>query len=115
MFCLGVESGAFKHTEELQVSTISDILTPSHEAHFRAEIWWTLPHAFWRHGIGIKHAARRIHKLREFLPLVKEDRRKNEEAAMANRKQAYLENVNCEENDPETTQGLDVVDSMYWE
>jgi hypothetical protein len=115
MFCLGVESGAFKHTEQIPPSTISDILTPSHEAHFRAELWWSLPHAKFRHNIGLKHATQRIAKWHEFLPLVRADRQKHEVEANRKRKEAYADQGVEVNADPDTSRGLDVADSMYWE
>jgi hypothetical protein len=114
MFCLGIESGAFKHTEECPPTRISDILTPSHEAHFRAELWWTLPHTQFRHGIGLKHAAQRIKKWHEFLPLVRADRLNNEVDAVLNRTNMYAEHGVVVDVDPEDGGGLDVADTMYW-
>ena len=95
-------------------STISDLLTPSHEAHFRAELWWTLPHPNYRHNIGVKHSERRIKMWREFLPFFKADRQQNEAEATRNRTQNYLENGHQLEHDPETQGGLDEPDAMYW-
>jgi hypothetical protein len=114
MFCLGIESGGFKHTEECPPTPISDLLTPSHEAHFRAELWWTLPHAQFRHGIGLTHAAKRIKKWHEFLPLVRADRLNNEVAAVINRTQMYAQHGVAADADPDEGAGLDVADTMYW-
>jgi hypothetical protein len=115
LFCLGIESGNFKHTESIQPTKLSDLITPSHETHFRAELWWVLPHASWRHNLGRKHANERIAKWREFLPLVRADRNKNEAEAYANRTAAYAEHGVGHEVDPETDVGNDVSDAMYWD
>jgi len=66
------------------------------------------------HGIGLKHAAQRIKKWHEFLPLVRADRLNNEKDAVFNRTNMYAEHGVVVDVDPEDGGGLDVADTMYW-
>ena len=61
--------------------TISDLITPAHKAHFRAELWYAMPHVAYRHLISTIHAKEWQKKWSEFLPLVFKGRQENEEDA----------------------------------
>ena len=113
--CAGLESGNFKKTEPMPISTISDLCTPAHEAHFRVELWFTLPHWDYRHSISKAHAHQRIAKWNEILPLVFKDRAENEEAAHKARKARICENgVSDVANDPIIGSTQDNADEKYW-
>jgi hypothetical protein len=115
MFCLGIESGHFKYTTARKCTTISDMLTPSHEAHFRSEIWFYLPlPPGGRHTIKTNHGADRIAAWREFLPLVKQDREDNEAKAFMNRAAKYGPDGENAETEPDMESGIDQVDEMFW-
>ena len=113
-FCAGLESRNFKHTTTVMCSTISDLITPSHEAHFRLELWFSLPYLEFRHGIGKQHAKLRIAKWREFMPLVLQDRKNNESDAFAKRSAVYQEGGHKVAEKPSGEGGLDESDAKYW-
>ena len=92
LFCTGLESGQFKNTSQQGMTTISDLITPSHEAHFRMELWWALPHAGdFRHAITKEHAEIRIEKWKALLPIIMEDRTNNESEAHQLRSTYYVQ------------------------
>jgi hypothetical protein len=73
------------------MTTISELITPSHEAHFRLELWWSLPHTGeYRHSISKSHAGTRIQKWKDLLPVVLQDRHDNEETAFMKRQADYI-------------------------
>jgi hypothetical protein len=113
-FCLGLESGNFKGTEARPITTISELLTPSHEAHFRAELWWNMPNQTFRHSIGRIHGKRRIAKWREFLPHVFNDRKLHEEEAHKLRVAKYESAGGRIEKDKDTHGTADNVDERFW-
>jgi hypothetical protein len=112
-FCAGLESGNLKQTEAMPPSTISDLITPSHEAHARAELWWASPYYEFRHAIGKRHARERIAKWREFLPLVLEDRANNEKAAHTARLSRLADGPSEADNEPQAVTA-DNAAEKYW-
>ena len=93
------------------MSTISDLCTPSHEAHIRTELWFTLPHWQYQHPISRAHAHDRIAKWKEILPLVVADREANEVAAHYERMQSCGADGTKEVEDDVV---VDDVDEKYW-
>jgi hypothetical protein len=49
LFCGGVESGKIKYNEKRGPTTISKLLTMSHEANIRTELWFALEKQNYRH------------------------------------------------------------------
>ena len=112
--CLGLESGNFKGTEPKPITTISELLTPSHEAHFRAELWWAMPSPAFRHSIGRIHGKKRIAKWREFLPHVFNDRKDHEQKAHDLRVKKYEAAGGRIEKDKDMAGTADNVDERFW-
>ncbi len=50
LFCGGVESGKIKYNEKRGPTTISKLLTMSHEANNRTELWFALEKQNYRHN-----------------------------------------------------------------
>ena len=111
-FCEGLESGQFKNTVSHDKATISDLITPAHEAHFRAELYFALPVPEFRHPITKAHGLRRLKLWQKFLPLVKKDRADNESNATAIRANLPAEALKVEQTINENS--LDNPDSQYW-
>jgi hypothetical protein len=113
-FCKGLESGNFKNKIAQPVSSISDLITPAHEAHFRLELWYHLASHDFRHAISKSHANDRIRHWQDFLPMVFKDRQDNEVLAAATR----MANNNLHghgEVDDSNDIGDDSANAMYWE
>jgi hypothetical protein len=111
-FCSGLEGGSFKNIPKQEKSTISDLITPAHEAHFRAELYFALSVPEYRHPITKQHSARRIAMWQKFLPLVKKDRHENESNASAIRANMTANGTNTIQTIDDTT--LDNPDPTYW-
>jgi hypothetical protein len=114
IICLGLESGNFKSTSACGLTTISDLLTPAHEAHFRLELWYALPHHRFGHSISNKHAKERIAKWTEFLPLVLKDRKDNETEAHQTRKFLNAKTAVPENEQEDDDNNDDEAGSEYW-
>jgi hypothetical protein len=112
--CSGLESGNFKNTDAVGVSTISDLCSPSHEAHIRAELWFTLPHWNYCHSISKAHSHHRIDMWKEFLELVVQDRHENEVAAHALRLNSFGPDGTREAEEEPVTVMRDNVDQKFW-
>ena len=115
--CSGIESGNFKNTKPRSQVTISEMITPAHEAHFRAELWYALPHVAFRHSISNTHAKERQKKWAEFLPLVFQDRLQHEEEAHATRSLNIAQrNGHLDDGGDNATADelMDVADDRYW-
>jgi hypothetical protein len=81
------------------------------------ELWWALPHCGeYRHSIAKAHAATRIQKWKDLLPVVMQDRKDNEETAFMKRQADYITAggvpVSSQAEMPEHTD--DNADEMYW-
>ena len=111
--CLGLESGNFKATSACGLSTISNLITPAHEAHFWVELWYALPYHGCRHSISTSHAKERMAKWTEFLPLVLKDRKENEVAAHDTRKLRSMTGVPADEQEDDDIND-DEAGSEYW-
>jgi hypothetical protein len=111
-FCEGLESGQFKNTVAQSKATISDLITPAHEAHFRAELYFALPVPEYRHPITKAHGLRRLNLWQQFLPLVKKDREDNETNAAATR--AQMDNGALQADQAINASTLDNPDQSYW-
>jgi hypothetical protein len=111
-FCSGLEGGSFKNIPKQEKSTISDLITPAHEAHFRAELYFALSVPEYRHPITKQHSARRIAMWQKFLPLVKKDRHENESNASAIRANMTANGTNTIQTIDDTT--LDNPNPTYW-
>jgi hypothetical protein len=111
-FCEGLESGQFKNTVYQEKTTISDLITPAHEAHFRAELYFALPVPEFRHPITKAHGLRKLKLWQKFLPLVKKDRHDNEANATATRANLHAEATQVDQ--PINVNTLDNPDAMYW-
>ena len=111
--CLGLESGNFKGTTACGITTISDLITPAHEAHFRVELWYALPYHGYRHSISTTHAKERMAKWTEFLPFILKDRKDNEIQAHQTRQNLALTGVpaddEADDDNPDDEAG-----SQYW-
>jgi hypothetical protein len=114
LLCAGLESGNFKSTSAMPISTISALCTPSHEAHLRSELWFTVCHYDYRHSISKTHARIRIAKWKTFLPLVHQDRADHEEAAHLLRLQRASTTGVVEIADPPMGEMADNADEVYW-
>jgi hypothetical protein len=110
--CSGLESGNFKNTSPMGVSTISELCTPSHEAHIRVELWFILPHWNYNHPINKGHAHERIAKWKEILPLVVADREEHEAAAHVQRMSSC--GADGTREDDEDVVLMDDVNEKYW-
>jgi hypothetical protein len=111
--CEGLESGHFKNTVTHEKATISDLITPAHEAHFRCELYFALPVPEYRHPITKAHGIRRLKLWQQFLPLVKKDRLDNEANAAAARANVHAAAL-AEEDQPINENTLDNPDEAYW-
>ena len=112
LLCSGIESGNFKGISACGISTISELITPAHEAHFRVELWYALPQHGFRHSISTTHAKERMAKWREFLPLVLMDRKTNETQAHQTRLMNATTGVASD--DQEDDENDDEAGSQYW-
>ncbi len=99
-FCAGLESGHFRGSEFRNTKTeISKLITVSHEAHFRTELWFALSKKAFRHNSYKKGNKVRVKKIKEALAAVKEGREKYMQEAHKIRMGPMVENTDGVEDD----------------
>jgi hypothetical protein len=86
LFCGGVESGKIKYNEKRAPTTISKLLTMSHEANIRNEIWWALEKQNFHHNPSTTHIQDRKDQWLKCCDYVFKDRADNEEQATKERR-----------------------------
>jgi hypothetical protein len=86
LFCGGVESGKIKYNEKRGPTTISKLLTMSHEANIRIELWFALEKQNYRHNPSTTHIGERKDEWLKCCNYVLEDRADNEEQATKERR-----------------------------
>ena len=86
LFCGGVESGKIKYNEKRGPTTISKLLTMSHEANIRNEIWWALEKQNFHHNPSTTHIKDRKDEWLKCCNYVFKDRADNEEQATKERR-----------------------------
>ncbi len=85
LFCSGIESGKIKYNPKKCPTTISKLLTISHEASIRSELWWALTSQSFRHLPTTTHIEERVEAYKKFRDYVIADRADNEEEAAKGR------------------------------
>jgi hypothetical protein len=70
LFCAGLESGRLRGTTEMGITPIEDLLTLSHEAHFRLELWFALTAQSFRHDNAKAASEERKKKHQDFCALL---------------------------------------------
>ena len=108
LFCGGVESGKIKYNEKRGPTTISKLLTMSHEAHIRTEIWWALGKQNFSHNPSTKHIGERKEEWLKCCKYVFKDRDDNEEQATKERRgDCPLEHEESGDDDDDEEDELD--------
>lgn len=74
LFCQGLESGDLKHSQRRGPTPITSLITIAHEAHFRAEMWYSLSKTDFKHNPKTTHILKRKENFNAFALLVKQDR-----------------------------------------
>ena len=85
LFCSGIESGKIKYNPKKGPTTISKLLTISHEANIRSELWWALDSQKYRHLPSAEHIKDRLLEFHKFREKVIADCADNEEKAAQGR------------------------------
>jgi hypothetical protein len=75
LFCAGLESGRLRGTSQVGISPIENLVTLSHEAHFRLELWFSLTAQSFRHDNAKAASEERKNKHQDFCAFVARDRR----------------------------------------
>jgi hypothetical protein len=86
LFCGGVESGKIKYNKKRGPTTISKLLTMSHEAKIRTELWFALKKQSYRHNPSTLHINERKAEWLKCCDYVFKDRADNEEQATKERR-----------------------------
>jgi len=99
-FCAGLESGHFRGSKfRCSKTDISKLITVSHEAHFRTELWFALSKKAFRHNSYKKGNKVRVKKFKEALAAVREGREKYMQEALKIRMGAMVENTDQVDDD----------------
>jgi hypothetical protein len=111
-FCSGLESGHFRGSKSRTSPTdINKLITVSHEAHFRTELWFALSKKAFRHNSYKKGNKVRVKKFKEALAAVREGREKHMLNAMKarneGRDQKIADVANCDDGDSDDACILD--------
>jgi hypothetical protein len=67
LFCSGIESGRIKYNPKKCPTTISKLLTISHEANIRSELWWALTCQKFHHLPTTTHIDERVETYKNFV------------------------------------------------
>ncbi len=102
-FCAGLESGHFRGSKFRSSKTdISKLITVSHEAHLRTELWFALSKKAFRHNSYKKGNKVRVKKFKEALAAVREGREKYMQEALKIRVGGMVENSDQVDDDVES-------------
>ncbi len=85
LFCLGLESGHFRGSKSRSSTPLARLITVSHEAHFRTELWFAVSKKAFRHNSYKNGNTARVKKFKEALAAVREGRAKYLEDAQKQR------------------------------
>jgi len=85
LFCAGLESGKIRGIPKMNMSTIDELITVPHEAHFRLELWYALVNQAYRHEPSKLESEARHEKHTAFCALVAQDRHENAANAFKHR------------------------------
>jgi hypothetical protein len=111
-FCAGLESGHFRGSKfRCSKTDISKLITVSHEAHFRTELWFALSKKAFRHNSYKKGNKVRVKKFKEALAAVRKGREKHMLNALKLRHEGRDPNIgdvaNCDDGDSDDACILD--------
>jgi len=106
MFCAGLESGRLRGTIQVGISPIEDLITLSHEAHFRLELWFALTAQSFRHDNAKAASDARKIKHQDFCALVARDRRNNATEAFNHRSTNMAEHEGGSESNSDSEDGV---------
>jgi hypothetical protein len=102
-FCAGLESGHFRGSKFRSTKTdLTKLITVSHEAHFRTELWFALSKKAFRHNSYKKGNKVRVKKFKEALVAVREGREKYLQDALKIRMNGMVENTENVDDDVES-------------
>jgi hypothetical protein len=102
-FCTGLESGHFRGSKFRSTKTdLTKLITVSHEAHFRTELWFALSKKAFRHNSYKKGNKVRVKKFKEALVAVREGREKYLQDALKIRMNGMVENTENVDDDVES-------------
>jgi hypothetical protein len=111
LFCSGVESGKIKNNDRKGPTTISKLLTISHEASIRTELWFALEKQAFRHNPSTLHIDERKAQWLKCCDYVFHDRADNEvQAALNRRGDSPAVNEGSDDDDNEE----DELDTKYY-
>jgi hypothetical protein len=107
LFCVALESGRFRGTDQMPISPIENLITVAHEAHFRLELWYALTAQSFRHDTARVACEERAEKHHNLCKLVAQDRRDNGTLAFKTRNSTTTNNDDDSDISDDSDEGVD--------
>ena len=107
LFCVALESGRFRGTDQMPISPIENLITVAHEAHFRLELWYALTAQSFRHDTARVACEERAEKHHNLCKLVAQDRRDNGTLAFKTRNSTTANNDDDSDISDDSDEGVD--------